>query len=63
MNIKEGIKRIFLAFGYLFFALIGWGIAENEGSFIITIIGIVLGFYTFKGLLIGINWIIAGFKN
>lgn len=63
MNIKEGIKRIFLAMGYMFFALCGWLSAGNEGNYILSVFGIILGFYTFKGLLYGINWIVEGFKE
>lgn len=63
MNIKEGIKRIFLAFGYLFFMFCGLMSASSEGNYIINLFGIVVGFYIFKGLLYSINWIIEGFKE
>ena len=63
MNIKEGFKRIFIAIGYLFFSLVMGNIASSENNFIIAMFGYVIGFYMFKGLCYGINWIIAGFKE
>lgn len=63
MNIKEGIKRIFLAFGYLFFMFCGWLSASGESNYIISLFGFIIGFYVFKGLLYSINWIIEGFKK
>lgn len=63
MNIKEGLKRIFLSFGYLFFMFCGFLSTTNEGNYIISLFGFVVGFYVFKGLLCGINWIIEGFKE
>lgn len=63
MNIKKGIGRIFLAIGYLLFILLGLAIASNEGNYLITIIGGIVGFFVFKGLILGLQWIINGFKN
>jgi len=63
MNIKEGLKRISISIGYIIFALIGGGIASNEGNFLTTLLGYIIGFYAFKGLLLGINWIVEGFKE
>lgn len=60
MYFKEGLKRIFLAFGYLFFILLGliWG---AESNFYASVIGGVVGFFIFKGIIYSINWIIEGF--
>lgn len=63
MNIKEGIKRIFLAIGYIFFALCGLITTNGQDDYIISVFGVVLGFYTFKGLLFGISWVLEGFKE
>ena len=62
MNYKEGFKRIFIAFGYLFFTFCGWA-STNEEDYIIRVFGLIVGFYIFKGLLYGINWIKEGFKE
>lgn len=63
MNIKRGIGRIFLALCYLLSIAIGLCIAANEGNFFITLLGGVIGFFVFKGIIIGFQWIISGFKN
>lgn len=62
INYKKGFTRIGLALGYIIFSLIGLIIGSGS-SFIMGVIGAILGFFLFKGMLIGINWIIKGFKN
>ena len=62
MDLKEGMKRIFLAIGYLIFILLGY-IATLEENIYTVIFGCAAGFFAFKGILFGINWIIAGFKE
>ena len=62
LNLKNGFKRILLALGYLLFIFIGLIIGFSTSS-LAAIIGAIIGFFVFKYTLIGINWIIEGFKN